>query len=219
MITLTAKIHITANSTIEINRRNVISIESSNFDRSDLRLPSFGIISNTGRIEFNDFDGRVLRLAEENSLTKGLQCEIFITNTLADGVEQRVGDFETEQWDYDYNNKVVSVSLKDDLEEWQDINVSALSYDPRNSKEQNCEWVYRQFWQHTDARKNGNYKMQSFDELVDATKKILKNTYIKYPFYETANLWAQWTKLCEVCQLHIYKDEYGTVVCRYNGGN
>ena len=41
-------------ATIEIDKRNLISFESSLFDRADYKLPSYGVISNSGNIEFND---------------------------------------------------------------------------------------------------------------------------------------------------------------------
>ena len=114
---------------------------------------------------------------------------------------------------------MVSVSLKDDLEEWQEINVKAISYDPRTIVHQPFSWIYEYLWEITDSRENGNYNMLSLDELDDKTKSVLFNTYTKYPLLEAGTLWEQWTKLCEVCQLHIYKNNDGIIVCRYNGGN
>lgn len=200
---------------LEINRRNIISLERTIYDRSDLKLPSFGIISNTGNIEFNDIDGEIKDYAEELLLESGLKCEIWLKNTLVEGAEQRIGLFETDQWDYDNDSRVVSVSLKDDLEEWQNINVSEISYNPQNPIHQPFAWLYKHLWELT----KNNYNMLSFDELDENTKKVLNTTYTKYPLLKAGTLWEQWTKLCEVCQLHIYKNNDGIIVCRYNGGN
>ena len=216
-----------AEVSIEIDRRNLISISRSIFDRSDLKLPSWGIISNTGNIEFNDTDGEIRDYAEQLLLESGLKCEIKLNNTLVDGASQTIGVFETDEWNYDNDNRVVSVSLKDDLEEWQDINVAEISYDPRKIEHKPFKWFYVELWKLTSNRfyaeediyGNGNYNMLAFDELDAETKYILQNTYIQYPLLESGSLWVQWTKLCEVCQLHIYKDNNGVVVCRYNGGN
>lgn len=202
---------------IDIDRRNLISISRSIFDRSDMKLPSWGIISNTGNIEFNDTDGEILDYAEQLLLQSGLKCEIKLNNTIVDGASETIGLFETDEWDYDKDNRVVSVSLKDDLEEWQDINVAEISYDPRNKESKPFKWLYEHLWAITTA--NDNYDMISFDELDTDTQDILQNTYTQYPLLESGSLWEQWTKLCEVCQLHIYKDNDGVIVCRYNGGN
>lgn len=216
-----------AEVSIEIDRRNLISISRSIFDRSDLKLPSWGIISNTGNIEFNDTDGEIRDYAEQLLLESGLKCEIKLNNTLVDGASQTIGVFETDEWDYDNDNRVVSVSLKDDLEEWQDINVAEISYDPRKIEHKPFKWFYVELWKLTSNRfyaeediyGNGNYNMLAFDELDTDTQDILQNAYIQYPLLESGSLWESWQKLCEVCQLHIYKDNNGVVVCRYNGGN
>ena len=212
---------------IDIDRRNLISLKSSIFERSDLKLPSWGIISNTGNIEFNDTDGEIRDYAEQLLLESGLKCEIKLNNTLVDGASETIGLFETDEWDYDNDNRVVSVSLKDDLEEWQNINVAEISYDPRKIEHKPFKWFYVELWKLTSNRfyaeediyGNGNYNMLAFDELDTDTQGVLQNTYIQYPLLESGSLWEQWTKLCEVCQLHIYKDNNGVVVCRYNGGN
>ena len=201
---------------IEIDRRNLISLSRSIFDRSDLKLPSWGIISNTGNIEFNDINGEVRDYAEQLLLQSGLECKIFLNNTLTNSQEQ-IGLFETDEWDYDNDNRVVSVSLKDDLEEWQDINVAEVNYDPRKPESKPFKWLYDHLWTITTA--NGNYDMLAFNELDTQTQGILQYTYTQYPLLKSGSLWEQWTKLCEICQLHIYKDNNGVVVCRYNGGN
>ena len=202
---------------IDIDRRNLISISRSIFDRSDLKLPSWGIISNTGNIEFNDTDGEIRDYAEQLILQSGLKCEIKLKNTLVDGASETIGLFETDEWDYDNDNRVVSVSIKDDLEEWQDISVEEISYDPRKIESKPFKWLYEHLWAITTA--NNNYTMLAFDELDTDTQGVLQNTYIQYPLLESGSLWESWQKLCEVCQLHIYKDNNGVVVCRYNGGN
>ena len=215
-----------AEVSIEIDRRNLISISRSIFDRSDLKLPSWGIISNTGNIEFNDTDGEIRDYVKQLLLESGLKCEIFLNNTLANE-QEKIGLFETDEWNYDNDNRVVSVSLKDDLEEWQEINVAEISYDPREIESKPFKWLYVYLWKLTSHRYyaeesiygNGNYDMLAFDELDTDTQDILQNTYIQYPLLESGSLWVQWTKLCEVCQLHIYKDNNGVVICRYNGGN
>lgn len=202
-------------SSIEIDRKNLISISRSIFDRSDLKLPSFGIISNTGDIEFNDIDGEIRDYAEKLLLESGLKCEIKLNNTLVDGASETIGLFETDQWEYDNDSRVVSVSIKDDLEEWQDIYIDGIPYDPRKPEHKNFAFFYQRLW----AVTNPKYPMQKLDQLEEKTQDVLNKTWVVYPLLEKGNLWQQWTKLCQVCQLHIYKNNDGVIVCRYNGGN
>ena len=201
---------------INIDNRNMISLERTIYDRADTKLPHWGIISNTGNISFNDLDGEVLDYAEQMLLNAGLKCEIYLNNTLVEGASELIAEYETAQWDYDNDNRVVSVSIKDDLEEWQDIYIPKIQL----KAEKPFSFFYDYLWSFTDIRgsKNGQYNMLSFDELDDNTKSVLENTYCKYPLLEASTLWQGWEKLCVAVQAHIYKDK-GVVQFRYNGGN
>lgn len=200
---------------IDINNRNLKSMSVEIFDRSDLKFPSFGIISNKGEIEFTDNDGTVLNYAEQNLLKEGANCLVYLNNTLVANSSTKIADFETAEWNYDNDNRIVNVSLKDELEEWQDIEVAEISYNPKNAEEKPFSWLYEHLWGITSK----NYSMWKLEDLDENTQNILKNTYIKYPLLKKGNLWQQWTKLCEVCGLHIYKTRNGTITCAYNWGN
>jgi hypothetical protein len=203
-----------ADYSIEINKKNVIKIESSIFDRSDLKFPDFGIISNTGNIEFNDLNGEIANFFNNRLLEKSLDCEIILENTNVVGAEEKVSIMKTDEWYYDNDNMLVRLSIKDDLEEWQEVNVDKIDYDPRKPNAKSCKWYYYHLWNLTPAK----YNMISFEELDKKTKFILESTFIQYPLLESSNLWREWTKLCQVCQLHIYKNKNITV-CKYNDGN
>lgn len=203
---------------IELGIRNLRHISCEMFDRNDLKLPSFGIISNKGEIEFNDNDGTVLNYAQQNLLNDGAKCVIYLNNTLVDNAKQKIAELKTEEWQYDNDNRVVNVSLRDELQEWQDINVAAIEYDPRKSTTENTKpfsWLYI----HLQSITVQNYKMYSFEDLDTETQEVLNNTYTKYPLLKTCSLWEAWTKLCEVCQLHIYTQRNGYITCKYMGGN
>lgn len=210
--------------TYEIDRRNLLGISSSIFDRGDYKLPSYGIISNSGSIEFVDYNREVLDCAEMGLLVGDLKAEITLNNTL-NGKSETIAIMETEQWNYDNNNRSVSVSLKDDLVEWQDIYVEGITIDPRKIYDEPLSYIYNYLWEITSNRTygskigKGNYNMLALEELDQDTQNVLNNVYTKYPLLDSGNLWQQWTKLCQVCQLHIYKDNQGIIVCRYNGGN
>lgn len=200
---------------IDVDRNNMVDISSSIFDRSDLKLPSYGIISNVGDISFNDTDKTIENFANWGILQSGQVCEIRLNNTLVPSATKLLAKMETDQWNYDNDSRLASVSLKDDLEEWQDITVEAIEVDPKTFTSKSYMWLYKHLWDIT----NRNYAMLSFEELDDNTKYILGNNYIGCPLLEKGTLWQQWTKLCQACMLHIYKDNNGKVVCKYLGGN
>jgi hypothetical protein len=203
---------------LTLDKRNLISLSRSIFDRSDYKSPSYGIISNTGNIEFNDLDGEVRDYAEQMLLTSDLKVSINLNETISKKTEQ-IGVFETREWDYDNVNRSVSVSLKDDLEEWQDIQVKGFSYDPRNPKanlsHQSMADLYKWLFKETPIK----YDMLSFSELDQDTQNILQDTIVPYPMLKDGLLWGQWQKLCEVCGLYIYKNNEGRTVCRYTYGS
>ena len=213
------------NITIDIDYRNLISLNRNITYRSDNKLPSYGIISNAGNLEFNDISGEIKDYAEQLILTTDLKVEIYLNNTLAN-VQERIGVFETRDWDYDNDNRSVSVSLKDDLEEWQDIQVEGINYDPRKPFEVIENGSMDNLYKWLQAQdKNGNYRtplkyqMLSFNELDVKTQEILENTKINYPLLENGTLWQQWEKLCQVCGLYIYKNNEGKTVCSYTYGS
>jgi hypothetical protein len=205
---------------IDIDYRNLIGLNRSIIYRGDSKFPSYGIISNTGNLEFNDLDGEIRDYAEQMLLTSDLKVEITLNNTLAN-THEKVGIFETKDWDYDNDNRSVSVSLKDDLEEWQDIQVDGFGYDPREPFKIIADGKMSNLyiWLQNKTKTPEKYQMLAFEELDQKTQNILENTKIKYPFLESGTLWEQWQKLCEICGLYIYKNNENKTICSYTYGS
>lgn len=200
------------NADVDLNQSNLLSLESEIFDRGDTEVPSWGIISNGCQISFNDRNYRFKGYAEAGLLNNGVRCDIFLEDNIKK-TKNNVGTYYTSDWDYNSNNRSVSLSLKDGLEEWQDISVDGIDYDPRNPQSQTMEWFYRQIYAKTPSK----YNMRQFDFLDDKTKSVLSNTNVKFPMLESGSLWSQWTKLCECCGLYIYSYN-GETICKYYGG-
>jgi hypothetical protein len=203
---------------ISVDRRNMLSINRKIVDRSDDSLPSYGIISNSGNVSFNDIDGKVLDYAEQQLLQSELSVSIYITNTLTKKQEE-IGYFSTDTWNYDNNNNSVSVSLKDELQEWQNISIEGFYYNPKYPFEILANGTMAELYTWLLQRTPRKYKMLYFRELDEKTQEILQNTKIKYPLLESGTLWKQWSKLCEVCGLYIYKNNKGQTVCSYSYGS
>ena len=107
------------------------------------------------------------------------------------------------------------------MEEWQDIIVEGFNYDPREPfmvlTNGSMQDLYN--WLQDPQRTPRKYNMLAFYELDEQTREILSNTKIQYPILENGNLWEQWTKLCQVCGLYIYKNIEGRTVCSYTYGS
>lgn len=217
MITLTAKITLADGTEIPINKKNALSIDGSIIDRANIILPSWGIISNTGRLSFVDYDGTIKKRAEDLKLTENLKVSILLQNTITKK-EKQLNNFLTSKWDYDSNDKKVLVTLKDGLEEWQDIQIEGFDFDIRNPAKvlpnKNMADLYKWLQYRTPTK----YFMKPFDSLDVETKNILNATMIVYPLLNSGTLWAQWTKLCVACGLYIYRTPQGETTCSYNYG-
>jgi hypothetical protein len=214
MITLTATITKLNGEFINLDYRNSLSLERNIQDRSDISMPSYGIISNGGSLRFIDADGSIRSLAEQRQLKSGMAVNFSLNNT-STNASAPVGEFLTVQWDYDKNNKQVFVAIRDELEEWQEILFTPIKYNPYFEKDLSFEWLYKYLYELTPSK----YSMLEFEELDDVTKSIISNSKFEFFILEANNLWSAWTHLCQACLCHIYKTNNGRTVCRYNGGN
>lgn len=200
---------------IVINKHNVLSLDKITSRQSDVKYASFGIISNGANIEAMDYDRQIGELAEEGYLQGGLEIKIYINNTLAKKTEL-IGDLVTSEWDYDNNSRVVKVSAQDKLIEWQDIAVEGFEYDP-NAPFKVVDGTMANIYKWLHAKTPRKYNMIAYDDLDSNVKTILQTTKINYPFLKSSYLWQQWTKLCQVCGLCIYKATNGKIVCVKGG--
>ena len=196
-----------------INKRVMLSLDCETRDRSDIEKPSFGVISNGGSLSFNDGYSRFLILINSGFLSGGEEIKIFLENTVTKQRRQ-VGVYYADDWDFDNDSKSVSVKIRDDLEDWQEIPCPALNYDIENPRDSSMKEIYNFLHRQTPEK----YRMTPFKELETETKKIIEGTTVGIPFIKASNLWSQWTKFCENCATQIYKNEEGETVCKYMGG-
>lgn len=222
VINLSAKITLSNGDTIVVNQNNIRSISREIIDRADIKMPNWGIISNTGNLEYIDSSGETLQYAEQMLLEGGLSCEIYLNNYIT-GNSTLIAKFETQDWSYDNDNKTVSVSLKDDLEDWQEMYVEPIYYNPNDLTAKPFSQLYEYLWNLTDRRGTGTgqFNMLSLQEmeLVDsALKTRLERLYCKYPLLEKGTLWQSWEKFCIATQTKIYKNSSGIIICRYDRG-
>ena len=220
MITLSATITKDDGSQININNRNVVSIETTVSDRKDITKPNWGIVSNNGRISFIDVDGSIKNMAETHSLSSGLKVEVFVKHPLGvkDGIiqeaEEKICELETDTWEYDNENKNVAVSVTDGLEALQDIPINkSYNYDfvARNVM---LESIYDTLRNATPAK----FNFLSRTELDEQTQTMLASQKLNFYASDADNLWAAWNELAEACFSHIYKHK-GKTLFVYKGGD
>ncbi len=198
---------------IDLSVLQMISINFKRMMRGDQTMPSWGIISNSGNIEFNDLNQHIQEYIKKEMIKQNLKCRINLNNTLTMSSKQ-LATMYTDKWEYDNDSRVVNVSIKDDLEEWQEILVDEISYDPDSQRAKSFAELYIILKEATPSK----FNMLNIDDLDPDTQYILANTYCKYPLLNAGTLWSSWEKLCQACQLYIYKNSRNETVCSYRLG-
>lgn len=190
---------------IVLNQRNSISVDFKLNSVSDVEEPSFGIISNSGTVSFNDYDGKVLGYAEQGELVDGLQISIYMQNTLVSGKRELIARYTTTDWDYDNDSKQVSCTIKDVLEELQKIQFAGLNYiwQPETFAD-----AYKRLYALTPSK----FGFVVYDDLDDRTKSKLSSSQSDYFYIESGSLWNAWDKFANALFCSIYNDGQKTIL-------
>lgn len=205
-----------SDTNIEIDRDKLVSFESDISDRSNVQQPAYGIISNTANMVFNDFGEQALDLITTKILRGGIKVSAYYYDDIA-GKQEQASNMFIQSLSYDSDNKQVNVTLKDNLEQWQKVTIPALETDITINDTKTAKYYFDYLYSKTIEFSSVN--MLSFNELDSNTQSILNNTTVEYPILDEDFLWNGWLKLCELCLLHIYVDNNGRGVVKYNSGN
>lgn len=201
---------------LDISANCLISVRGILADRDSENYPTFGVISNGGSLTILDQNEEILDLIDSRVFHSNISIDIFENITLPNNEirKEQVRHYKVQNLTYDNDNRQINMRVSDDLTAWQDINVSAINYNPLNPQTQPFSWLYKILYNVTPLE----YNMLSYEELDDITKSVLDDNIIQYPLLEASNLWDEWDKLCKACLLHIYINEKGRVVCKYKNG-
>lgn len=190
---------------IDLDYRTLKSLNALHKQKPEMAKPYYGILSNTGNITFLDFNGEIKDYNTLQLLKSDLLVNIYLQNTLT-RKQKRLASFQTDEWDYDTSNRLVNVSLKDELVELQDINHSGIALVVDGNK--TAEDLYIDLYSVTPNK----YGFKAFADLDEKTQSRLTATKIPYYFLKSGSLWGQWVKLCELVQAVIYQDFDGNSV-------
>jgi hypothetical protein len=177
-------------------------------------MPSFGIVSNGGKIVFLDNYGTIKDLITKKNIKKGTEINIYLNNTILN-IQSKVGKFWATQFEYDNDNKKVTAKFDDGLEELQKTLLTPIGYQPNSEKKFSFEFLYNFIYERTPSKHN----MLRFRELDEKTRNVLSQSYFEFFILNSKNIWDAWNKLCEACQCHIFKTREGQTICIYNEGN
>lgn len=178
-----------------IDKRNILSCETEIRDRADIDKPSFGLISNGGQISFRDDNSKFLEYVENKILKNGDKIAFFLSNTISKTTEQ-VGEYFVTSFDYDKDNKTVSVHFGDDLIYTQEEVVQVKPYISEETAENLIVYA------------NSNSSILSYEE-NEETKEKLSKTTIKYPILKDMSVWSLTNSICCICGFSGYKNKKG----------
>lgn len=220
MIKFSAQITMIDGEVFVVDYTNGLSLQRDISDRESLELPSYGIISNKASINFVDSSGIIKNYATQRKLKSGVEVKFFLSNNLVEGKISPIGTYYADEWDYDNLNRQVSLSLTDQLVQWQEVEIPEMKMPLANPEGSAMSGKDMYEYLRSQTVDKGFTRMLAFDALSDATKTALEAFFIPYPYIENGTtLWGAWQKFCEAVLLHIYQDDVGNIVCVYSGGN
>lgn len=214
MINLSAKIYINDSNIINVDNSNMVYLDCPIFDREKNDIPSWGIVSNKGKMRFYDTNFEVQNLIDSKSLNSSNKIEIYLNNTIAKK-SNKVGEFSSSTWNYDNDSRLVYVDFFDDLTEWQEIIIPQI--EPTVSSRKNIEDLFNALISLTpykwtfevDDKTLNHIKSIKIDESNDTTSNA-------FYYLNRGSLWVQWDKFCKIAMLHIYKKQNGNVVIKHS---
>lgn len=181
--------------------------------RGDLEKPSFGIISGKGSLSVVDDNDKIFELIKSKRIQNGEPCIVQVENTITKNAYE-FGHFVVSDITYDSYDKVVDIKLSDELQEWQDINIGGFYYNHNSPKEILKNKKARDLYEWLYDKTPQKYNMIPYNSLDSETKSRLNTTIIGYPMLSEDTLWNQWTKLCTLCGLYIYKKNNSQTICK-----
>lgn len=191
-----------ADLTIHLDYNRITDISTGVVTQANFDKPSYGIVSNSGTISFNDFYNEISDYIELGLLKEGALVNIWIENSLIPSQKYKVSEMYTDKWTYDEENKSVTVSLVDGLEKLQEISFEGIAYYPRTSETMNYGAIYRILKRRTE----------DIGMVVKISEDVM--SYIAYmanfhPYMNSCSVWEAWRQFAEATKTHIYKNANG----------
>ena len=186
-----------------IEAEELISIDFSGQSRSDISKPSWGIISNTGQIDFLDYLGVVAQLSKHNFLS-GSFINIYLQTP---NKKEQIGGFFVDNAMRNEQNQKVQLFFSDVLKSWEEITVGEYFY-PYTKNIISIKDVITEIVSKADVELELPYK----------TRQYLNTFFVPFPKIEAGSVWAQVSKICEATACYVYCNHKGTPIIKYSRG-
>lgn len=219
MITMYAEIALNSDLIEKIDKSIIESITSENKTNFNPNTPTYGIIAGTGSLVFKDTGRKFVKYSSEGLLTANIPIKIYVKDTIS-GKKQIVGSWVSKDWKYDVDNDSMRVTLRDDIEDLQDIDVSDTA--SLINVEDNPITALELFYYLKGGvikDEEGNDKPLMgitpskfvFEELDSDVKTLLESINIQIAYLEAGTLWSFYEGLCKLALLYMYKLPNGKI--------
>lgn len=190
---------------IHLDYSKITDIDVGIVTQADFSKPSYGIVSNSGRLSFNDFYNEISDYIELGLLKEGALVQIYIENSLVKSQKYKVCEMYTNKWTYDEENKSVTVTLVDGLEKLQDIEFNGIEFFPRTQNQKSTfTEIYNEL---VKATVDIGYKVYA----NGTTLNIIGRMHTTHKYMENSSLWSAWNKFAIATKTHIYKNADGYI--------
>jgi hypothetical protein len=190
---ITAKIAL-GDQTLYINN-NIDSAEIESLTKGDLsNIIDYGIYSNKGTISFFDYDKSFHNLMETNPTD--VKVQTYASNPVSDKL---IGTFLIDDYDYDDETKLVSLTLKDKLLSWQNISFE----DIRIFNTKSLYYIISQILS------SSRMSLSDVDFSANAMD-ILQRINVYCPIIVGDTLWSAINKVCQASMCRVCCNENGT---------
>ena len=195
---------------IDINYRNLVTINCEQRMIMDNSEVGFGIAVNTGRMQLNDLDGEIADYANAGLLLDGGDCVLTLYDSATE-TETPLGAYVAQDWDYDAGTRSFNVMLENDLLNWQDIMIEKKGWD-LNAKIS----LYEVF----NYLKLVTPKTYEFVDLPKGRiiETRLKNIELDSFALESGTLWNKWQEFCEASMLYMFYNNKKQIVFKSGFG-
>ncbi len=201
-----------------VDKRNIVSIETEIRDRDAIDYPSFGVISNSGRICFKDVGGVFRQYVVDGNVRVYDPVDIYLSNTITNGREQ-VGSYFIGDIYYDQDSTEMTFQLTDGLEMMQDFDFEGINpykYSQNDTNMGISTTILDIFDEFVISAKS---KMDIGFSFFGETSSNMEKITVPTPIVEKSSLWVAFQKVTIPSQSHIFKNKNGNVTIAYNGGN
>ncbi len=200
---VTVKISDSITETIDNSRLDTLSSKLAT--AYNVNTPSFGLTAGSGSVVFKDEDKKFVTYSQDKLLNSSNEIKIYLKDTVS-GKEQLCGSWLSKDWNYDEDNFNVSVSLRDNLEDMQNIDVNDTAQYVGLVTRNDVDGLVLYNFIKDEAPSNFE-----FDELDSNVSTLLESIKIKYAYLQSGKLWQHFNDLCELALLYMHKDFDGKI--------